>query len=122
MEVTNFKMESILDSIKTMLGIEPDYTHFDKAIIEYINTAFMTLNQLGVGPENPVVIANELDTWASEFSDISNIEGIKTYTFLNVQLFFDPPSTSFVLEAKQRQIAELEFRLTMQQNYYNKEG
>lgn len=121
MEVTNFKMESILDSIKVMLGIEPDYTHFDKAIIEYINTAFMTLNQLGVGPENPVVIANELDTWASKFSDISNIEGIKTYTQLKVQLFFDPPSLSFVLDAKQRQIAELEFRLTMQENY-NKEG
>ena len=114
-------MESILNSIKTLLGIEPDYTHFDKPIIEHINAAFMTLNQIGVGPEDPVVIVNELDTWVNKFNDINHIEGIKTYTYLKVQLFFDPPSTSFVLEAKQRQIAELEFRLAMQENY-KKEG
>ena len=107
-------MESILNSIKTMLGIEPDYKHFDKAIIEHINAAFMTLNQLGVGPDIPVVITTDMDTWFSKFGEIKHIEGVKTYTFLKVQLFFDPPSMSFVLEAKQRQIAELEFRLSMQ--------
>lgn len=121
MEVTKSKMESILNSIKTLLGIEPDYTHFDKAIIEHINAAFMTLNQLGVGPEDPVVITGDLDTWVVKFGEISHIEAIKTYTHLKVQLYFDPPSTSFVLEAKQRQIAELEFRLAMQENY-KKEG
>lgn len=115
-------MESILNSIKVLLGIEPEYTHFDKSIIEHINAAFMTLNQLGVGPEDPVVIVNNLDTWVNKFGEIKHIEGIKTYTYLKVQLFFDPPSSSFVLEAKQRQIAELEFRLTMQENYNKKEG
>lgn len=104
-----------------MLGIEPDYTHFDKAIIEHINAAFMTLNQLGVGPDDPVVITNDLDTWYSKFGETKHIEGIKTYTYLKVQLYFDPPSTSFVLEAKQRQIAEMEFRLSAQESY-KKEG
>lgn len=114
-------MESILNSVKEMLGIEPDYTHFDKSIIGHINTTFMTLNQLGVGPEKPVVIVNNLDTWINKFGDTEHIEGIKTYTFLKVQLFFDPPTMSFVLDAKQRQIAELEFRLAMQETY-KKEG
>jgi hypothetical protein len=107
-------MGSILNSIKTMMGITPEYTHFDKAIIPHINSALMSLEQLGIKTEKPPAITSELDTWESIFGDISNIEAIKTYTFLKVQLVFDPPNNSFVIEAKNRQISELEWRLNVQ--------
>lgn len=112
-------MESILITIKKMLGIAEDYTHFDVDIIMHINTALMTLSQLGVGPEHPVSITSETDTWRSIFGDISDIEAVKTYIYLKVRVVFDPPTSSFVLDAINRQIAELEWRLNIQRD---KEG
>lgn len=43
-------MESVLTSIKKMLGITEEYEHFDSDIIMHINSVFMILTQLGVGP------------------------------------------------------------------------
>lgn len=103
-------MGSILNTVKTMIGVNADYKQFDSVLIAHINSVLMILNQLGVGPETPVSITNELDTWEKLFGDIINIEAIKTYVALKVQMYFDPPTGS-VLEAKNRQIAELEWRL-----------
>lgn len=106
-------MGSILNTIKTMIGIQPDYKQFDTTIIGHINSVLMTLRQIGVGPENPVSITSDLDTWNNVLGDIANIEAVKTYMALKVQLYFDPPSGA-VLEAKNRQVAELEWRLNVQ--------
>lgn len=107
-------MESILTTIKKLLGIEADYTQFDTDIIIHINSALMTLRQLGVGPSQPISIASDLDTWQAKFGDISDIEAIKTYIYLKVRVVFDPPTSSFVLDAMNRQISELEWRLREQ--------
>lgn len=107
-------MESILKTIKIMIGIQSDYKQFDAVIIGHINTILMTLSQLGVGPESPALITSELDTWNNVLGDTKNIEAVKTYIALKVQLLFDPPSSSYVLEAKNRQAAELEWRLNVQ--------
>ena len=109
-------MESVLKTIKPMIGINADYKQFDTALIAHINTTFMTLSQLGVGPSTPASISNELDTWEKCLGDIKNIEAVKSYMALKVQLLFDPPSSSFVLEAKNRQATELEWRLNVQSN------
>jgi hypothetical protein len=103
-------MRSILNTIKPLIGIPVDYKQFDSVIITHINSVLMILNQLGVGPKEPVSITSDLDTWEDAFGDIANIEAIKTYIALKVQMYFDPPTGS-VLEAKNRQIAELEWRL-----------
>lgn len=107
-------MESILNSIKKLLGIEADYTHFDTDIVIHINTALMSLRQLGVGSSQSMTIKNELDTWSSIFGDTTDIEAIKTYIYLKVRIIFDPPTSSFVLDAMNRQITELEWRLNTQ--------
>lgn len=114
-------MESILTTIKKMLGITADYTHFDTDIIIHINTTLMTLNQLGVGPERPAMISSDYDTWDSVFGNTKDIEAIKTYIYLKVRLTFDPPTSSFVLDAMNRQANELEWRLNLQTEE-NKEG
>lgn len=113
MEV-NFKMESILTTIKKLLGITEDYEHFDTDIIVYINMALMTLHQLGVGPEQPASISNNGDTWQSTFGNVDDIEAVKTYIYLKVKMLFDPPSNSSVLEAMNRMVGELEWRLNVQ--------
>ena len=107
-------MESILTSIKKLLGIAEDYEHFDTDIIMHINSVFMTLNQLGVGPNKPAVITNHLATWKDALGDTANIEAVKIYVYLKVRMVFDPPTSSFVLEAMSRQANELEWRLNVQ--------
>lgn len=106
--------DSILTSVKKMLGITEDYEHFDQDIIIHINSVFMILRQLGVGPENGFSITGKTETWTDFTSDIDQLESIKTYIYMRVKLIFDPPQTSFVIEAMNKQIAELEWRLNVE--------
>ena len=115
-------MDSILVSIKKMLGIEQEYTHFDSDIIIYTNTALMSLNQIGVGPDTGFVISGETETWSDLFGDRIDLEGVKSCVYLKVRLVFDPPSNSFVLDAIERQIKELEFRIMTQVENTAQEG
>lgn len=106
-------MESILITIKKMLGVDDEYEHFDQDIIVNINTVFMILNQLGVGPKQGFVIRNKDTTWNDYVDDI-NIEAVRTYIYLRVRLLFDPPANSFLVEAIKSQISEIEWRLNVQ--------
>ena len=106
-------MESILTSIKKLLGIEEDYECFDADLIMHINSVFMILNQLGVGPEEGFYIQDASNTWSEFIPDGSNLEAVKSYIFLKVKLMFDPPASSSVIESINRSISELEWRLNV---------
>ena len=106
-------MDSILTSVKKLLGIEEDYTHFDADIIMHINTVFMILNQLGVGPEEGFSITDKTSVWDDYIADLQNFEAVKSYMFLKVKMLFDPPTGSAVTESYNRTISELESRLSM---------
>lgn len=106
-------MDSILTSIKKLLGITEEYEHFDPDIIMHINSAFMILNQLGVGPEEGFAIKDKNSTWDEFLSGGANLEAVKTYVYLKVKLMFDPPLSSTVIEAIKLQISELEWRLNV---------
>lgn len=104
--------ESILDSTKKVLGIEPDYVAFDMDVMMHINSAFSTLNQLGLGPEEGYMIQESSDEWGDFLNDDMRLNSVKTYVYLKVRILFDPPTTSFVLTAMQEQIKELEWRIS----------
>lgn len=102
----------ILADTKKVLGIAPDYTAFDPDIIMHINTVFVTLNQLGVGPEAGFAIEDDSVSWDA-FSDDTNLNSVKTYVYLRVRMLFDPPGTSFLLNALESQAEEIEWRLNV---------
>lgn len=104
-------MESILNSIKKLLGIAEDYDHFDSDIIMHINSVFATLTQLGVGPEDGFSIDDESEKWEDFLPDERMIHSVKSYMFMKVKLMFDPPLSSAVIECTKEQIKELEWRL-----------
>ena len=106
-------MDSILTSVKKMLGITEDYEHFDADLIMHINSVFMILTQLGVGPSEGFSIENKIDTWDDFVSSDSNLEAVKSYMYLKVKLLFDPPLSSAVMESMNRMISELEWRLNV---------
>ena len=105
-------MESILTSIKKLLGIEEDYEQFDPDIIMHINSVFAILSQIGVGPEAGFSISNEHAVWADFFEEDPRLEFVKTYTYQKVRLMFDPPDRSAVKDALDRSVAELEWRIS----------
>lgn len=107
-------MESILTSVKKMLGITDDYKHFDPDIIMHINSVFMILTQLGLGPEEGFVIYNETEVWEDFLSSTTDLQAVKSYMYLKVRLLFDPPSSSAVTESMNRMISEYEWRLNVQ--------
>lgn len=113
--------ESILSSIKKLLGIPDADKSFDLDISIHINTVFMTLNQLGVGPDKTFSIQNADATWTDFFEDRMDLNGVKTLVYLKVRIIFDPPSSSSVLEAYNNQITELEWRLNMNCETINKD-
>lgn len=105
-------MESILTSIKKLLGITEDYTHFDPDLIMHINSVLMILTQIGVGPSEGFTIEDETTTW-NEFVPDSSVECVKSYVHLKVKLLFDPPLSSAHIESINRMISEFEWRLSV---------
>ena len=103
--------ESILTTIKKLLGIPEDYEHFDMDITMHINSVFMILNQLGVGPSDGFSITDKTAVWSDFISDNDNLEAVKSYVYMKVRLLFDPPLSSAVMECMNRMISELEWRL-----------
>lgn len=101
---------SIFDSVKKALNILPGETSYDVDILMHINSCLSKLNQLGVGPDNPLVIHDSSDQWSQLYTD-PKYGFIQTYIYLSVRLLFDPPSTTTMYEAFQKKIEELEWRL-----------
>lgn len=104
-------MESILTSIKKLLGIEEDYVHFDADIIMHINSVLSILTQLGVGPSDGYSIKDANATWDEFITNPAKLELVKSYVYLKVRLMFDPPSSSSAIESMKQLISELEFRI-----------
>lgn len=111
-------MESILTSIKRLLGIEEDDINFDEEIVMHINTVFMTLAQLGVGPPGGFEIEDETTTWQDYIPDMKKFSAVKTYIFMKVKLAFDSSTMAGpLIESYNQQIKELEFRLNHAAEY-----
>lgn len=106
--------ESILASIKKLLGITDDNTSFDMDIIIHINTTFMILSQLGVGPIEGFRIKDKKTKWNEFISEDDKLDDVITYVYLKVKLIFDPPISSTVIEANKQMINELEWRLNVE--------
>lgn len=103
-------MDSILTTIKKLLGINEEYTTFDNDLIVHINSVISILSQIGVGPSDGFSIRDESSTWNELVSD-KRLESVKSYVYLKVKLLFDPPQSSVVMESYNRAISELEWRI-----------
>lgn len=106
-------MESVLTSIKKLLGISEEDTSFDVDLIMHINSVFSILNQLGVGPPEGYAIQDKNNTWNEFIIDDTKLNFVKSFMHLKVKLLFDPPLSSSVMESMKQMISELEWRLSV---------
>jgi hypothetical protein len=105
--------ESILKSVKKVLGISADYDVFDNDIILHTNSALSTLYQLGIGPATGFQIEGDDEEWEDFLGADPRLNSVKTYVCLKVRLAFDPPGTSFAITAMEKQIEELAWRINV---------
>lgn len=106
-------MESILTSIKKLLGIAEEYEQFDVDLIMHINSVFLNLTQLGVGPKDGFIIEDETAEWTDFIGDSAQLQAVKSYMYMKVKLLFDPPLSSAVIDSTNRMISEFEWRLRL---------
>lgn len=109
-----FDPESILDSIKKKLGLDFEYDVYDLDVITHINTVFLTLQQLGIGPVEGYMIEDASDMWDDFLDGEIRFNAVKSYMYLRVRMLFDPPSNSFTQQAMKEQIQEIEWRLNVE--------
>lgn len=109
-------MESILISVKKLCGIADEYDAFDDDLIMHINSVFMILYQMGIGPSTSAFhIKDEFSVWTDFIPETSpNYESVKSYVGLKVRQMFDPPTSSIHMDAIKQNISELEWRLYTQ--------
>lgn len=110
-------MDSILTSVKKILGIDEAYEHFDADIIMHINTILVVLKQMGIGPSEGFEITSDAQTW-SDFlgDDLQKYNEVKTYVSLRTRLIFDPPANSTAVEVMKETIKEMEYRMYITAN------
>lgn len=113
-KIQDDEIKSILNSTKKLLGMEPDYSAFDKDLIPLINMALSTLTQIGVGPATGFKIISKDQTWEEFIGTDPRLESVKTYVFLKTKIAFDPPQSSSVLNCYEKLIKELEWRINVQ--------
>jgi hypothetical protein len=112
--------ESILESTKTAMGIVPEYDAFNDQLLKLINSAFSTLSQIGIGPDDGFFIEDESTTW-DEFLDGKRILNfVIQYVHIYVRLSFDPPQNSFAVQSMKQQLDELTWRINVQAEKMNK--
>lgn len=103
---------SILTSTKKVLGIAESYTAFDLDILTHLNATFSILDQLGVGPDGGFYVEDATAVWDDYGLPANQLNLVKTYVLLKVRLLFDPPTTSFLIAATEKQIEQYEWRLS----------
>lgn len=109
--------EYILPSIKSQLGIDPDFDAFDGQLITDINSVFMLLKRMGVGPETGFTInSDENSMWTDFMPEGTSLEAVKTYVYMKVKLMFDPPTSSSHMEALKENIREFEWSLNFEED------
>ena len=106
-------MDSILNTIKKMLGIDESNTHFDTEVMIHINSVFADLKRIGVGPAGGFRITGTFENWSEFTGDKLDFESVKTYMYLRVRLLFDPPTSSFLVESMTKQADKLEWCLNV---------
>lgn len=114
METTFDVTSSILDSVKKVCGISDDYDVFDQDLLIFINGVILELTQNGIGPEEGYIVSDSTSLWHDFLGDFPNPGSVATYISLKVKILFDPPSSSFVIDAYKKQLDELIWRLNLE--------
>lgn len=105
--------ESIIISIKKLIGPASDDDSFDEDIYTHVNAAIDVLRQLGVDIGESVYVDDDSTTWTDLIPDMKMLRMIKSYIYMKVHKWFDPPQNGTTMDALNTSIEELEWRINV---------
>lgn len=105
--------QSILKTIKQLVGCPDDFEQFDLDLTIHINSAFATLTHLGVGPKEGYRITGVDNAWSEFEENTQKLSLIKDYVYIKTRLLFDPPTSGSLMDSLKEQLKEMEWRLYM---------
>lgn len=105
--------DSILDLTKKSLGLDAEYDVFDMDLTMFINDAFSTLHQIGLGKSDGFSVTDNSQTWAEFLGGRKDLDMAKTYVYMKVRMLFDPPPTSYLVASYEKMIKETEWRINV---------
>lgn len=114
METTFDKTASILNTVKKSCGLTDEYGVYDQDILVLINSAILELSQNGIGPADGFQVSDAVAVWEDFIGDFPNAGAVASYISIKVRILFDPPTSSFVLDAFKKQLDELIWRLNLE--------
>lgn len=103
--------QSILKTIKKLIGVYAEYNYYDTDFIVHINTVFAILNQIGIGTSDVFFITGEDELWSDFLENDTMLQPVIDYMYIRVKLLFDTPSSSTLSESLKNTLSELEWRL-----------
>lgn len=104
--------DSVLTTVKKLIGIPEEDESFDLDIIIHINTVFNILNQIGL--DIPTFnISDKTATWTDFLGDKIDLELVKSYTTLKVKSLWDTPTSGAVNTSLENNLRELEWRISV---------
>lgn len=109
----DIESNSILLTIKKLIGYDADYTVFDQDLILFINTRLARLVQLGIGPKEGFKITSAEETWSQFTDDLMYLEPAKEYVYIKCKLVFDPPSNTSLINTLESIADEIEWQLCL---------
>lgn len=114
------KTDSILNTVKKTCGIDAEYDVFDQDILVFLNAAILDLTQNGIGPSEGFVVSDESQTFEDFVGDFKNVGAVATYLSQKTRIAFDPPTSSYVLDAINKNLSELIWRLNLESELMRK--
>ena len=113
MEVNISNNDSILTSIKKLMGLTEEYDAFDQDILILINSVLFELEQIGVKAKEGFVLSDKTAVWSDYSDDDRLLNALKPYIYMKTKLTFDPPTSSGALDAMNRIIDRFEWRINL---------
>lgn len=113
MEVNISNNDSILTSIKKLMGLTEEYDAFDQDILILINSVLFELEQIGVKAKDGFSLSDKTSVWSDYSDDDRLLNALKPYIYMKTKLTFDPPTSSGALDSMNRIIDRFEWRINL---------
>ena len=113
MEVNISNNDSILTSIKKLMGLTEEYDAFDQDILILINSVLFELEQIGVKAKDGFTLSDKTAVWSDYSDDDRLLNALKPYIYMKTKLTFDPPTSSGALDSMNRIIDRFEWRINL---------
>ena len=111
---------SILDTVKTFVGVDKDETVFDKELILEINSIFLELFQNGIDELKAFSVSDGKEKWSDiDINPLIVLLNVQIYICIKVNILFDKSMSSSLVDNYNKIANEALWRINIEKESYN---